>query len=295
MEQEEIFFHHLWKKFKRVYLKEEKNRLFVINKPIFISSNFYLRKIKRKFNVKKAGFSGTLDPFAKGCLITAFGQYTKLFRFLKKTPKTYRATLWLGAQSLSGDIENITSIEDVSKIDIEFIKEEISKLTGDISYTPPIYSAKKIDGKRAYELARDGQEVRMKPSVMHVYDIKFLHYRHPFITFESSVSEGSYIRSLAQVLVQNLSSVGTLSSLDRLNEGKFFYDGEKELNPLDYLNVETNVYSGDKHWVEVGKKIDIKYLEKKDDGEYVIVFEDFFSIIEIKNGVSSYLLNKVLL
>lgn len=276
-------------------MKQEKNRLFVINKPIFISSNFYLKRVKRKFKVKKAGFSGTLDPFAKGCLITAFGQYTKLFRFLKKTPKTYRATLWLGASSLSGDIENITNIEEAPFLNEKIIKEEISKLTGDITYTPPIYSAKKIDGKRAYDLAREGLEVKMKPSTMHVYDIKFLHYKHPFITFESSVSEGSYIRSLAQVLVENLKSVGTLSSLDRLNEGEFFYDNEKELNPLEYLAVEKNIYTGSQEWVEFGKKIDIQYLEKKEDGEYVIVFDNFFSIILIQNDEVSYLLNRVLI
>ena len=274
-------------------MKIEINRLFVIKKPIFISSNFYLRRIKRKFNVKKAGFSGTLDPFAKGCLITAFGQYTKLFRFLKKVPKTYRATLWLGTSSLSGDIENVTSIEESAKLNIEDIKNELEKLRGDITYTPPIYSAKKIDGKRAYELAREGVEVKMKPSTMHVYDIKFISYCHPFITFESSVSEGSYIRSLAQVLVSNLHAVGTLSSLDRLNEGEFYFDNEKELNPLEYLDVEDNTYTGSKEWIEFGKKIDISYLEKKEEGEYLIKFDDFFSIILIKDEKVTYLLNKV--
>jgi len=273
--------------------QQEPNRLFVIKKPIFISSNFYLKRIKRKFKVKKAGFSGTLDPFAKGCLITAFGQYTKLFRFLKKTPKTYRATLWLGASSLSGDIENITSIEDVKRLNDQDIKNELKKLLGDITYTPPIYSAKKIDGKRAYELAREGREVKMKPSTMHVFNTRFIHYRHPFITFESSVSEGSYIRSLAQVLVQNLNSSGTLSCLDRLNEGEFFFDGEKELNPLPFLDVEENIYTGSKEWIEFGKKIELSYLEKKEDGEYLLKFDDFFSIISIENEKVSYLLNKV--
>lgn len=273
--------------------QQEPNRLFVINKPIFISSNFYLKRIKRKFKVKKAGFSGTLDPFAKGCLITAFGQYTKLFRFLKKTPKTYRATLWLGVSSLSGDIENVTSIDLVEKVNENLIIKEIENLQGDITYTPPIYSAKKIDGQRAYDLAREGKEVKMKPSTMNVYDTKFIHYKHPFITFESSVSEGSYIRSLAQVLLEKLDRVGTLSSLDRLNEGEFFYENEKELNPLDYLDVERNIYTGTKEWMDFGKRIDIEYLEKKEDGEYLIVFDDFFSIILIEDEKVSYLLNKV--
>jgi len=278
-----------WNKLKQ----QEPNRLFVIKKPIFISSNFYLKRIKRKFKVKKAGFSGTLDPFAKGCLITAFGQYTKLFRFLKKVPKTYRATLWLGTSSLSGDIENVTSIEESLKLNIDDIKKELAKLKGDITYTPPIYSAKKIDGKRAYELAREGREIKMKPSTMHVYSTKFISYRHPFITFESSVSEGSYIRSLAQVLVERLDRVGTLSSLDRLNEGEFFYENEKELNPLEYLDLEVNSYTGSKEWIEFGKKIDISYLKNKIEGDYLLKFDDFFSIISIKKDEVTYLLNKV--
>ena len=87
------------------------NRLFVAKKPINISSNSFLHRIKKRFKVKKAGFSGTLDPFACGCLIVAFGQYSKLFRFLQKTPKSYRAVIWLGAQSESFDIENVISID----------------------------------------------------------------------------------------------------------------------------------------------------------------------------------------
>jgi tRNA pseudouridine55 synthase len=138
------------------------NRIFVVNKPIFTSSNHYLSRIKRKYKQKKAGFSGTLDPFASGCLIVAFGQYTKLFQFLKKTPKSYRTTIWLGAQSDSLDIENITSIEQTSKLDIEKIKENLQDLIGSCTYLPPKYSAKRIDGKRAYDLARNNEEFALK-------------------------------------------------------------------------------------------------------------------------------------
>ena len=86
------------------------NRLFVAYKPSNISSNFFLSRIKRTYGVKGAGFSGTLDPFAKGVLIIAFGQFTKLFRFLKKAPKRYRATLWLGAYSPTLDIEKVERV-----------------------------------------------------------------------------------------------------------------------------------------------------------------------------------------
>lgn len=279
---------------KRFYNKESINKLIVVNKPMFTSSNFYLTKIKQKYKNKKAGFSGTLDPFAKGCLIVAFGQYSKLFKYLSKTPKTYKAVIWLGVQSDSLDTEQIIDISITEKINEENIRKYLKDLKGEIQYTPPKFSAKKINGKRAYELARNGEEVELKKSLMNVFDTKFISYRHPFITFEISVSEGSYIRSYAQILLEKLKQVGTLSYLERINEGKFFFENEKELDPLEYIDLPFNKYFGTTEWLDTGKKISIDYLENKEDGQYIINLEKFFSIIEIIDGEVTYLLNKVL-
>ncbi len=279
---------------KKLYDKKQLNKLIVVNKPIFRSSNSYLNEIKRKYRNKKAGFSGTLDPFACGCLIVAFGQYSKLFQFLKKTPKTYRAVIWLGATSHSLDIENIIDIEDEQKVEESLLEKEIKNLVGTHEYFPPKFSAKKIDGKRAYDLAREGVDVQMKKSSMKIFDTKLISYKHPFITFEASVSEGSYIRSLAQILLENLERVGTLSFLNRLNEGKFFYENEKDLNPLDFLDLKENKYFGDKSYFYDGKKILVEYFQYKEDGKYLVKFDDFFSIIQIENKEVKYLLNKVL-
>ena len=101
------------------------NRLFVAYKPSGIGSNLFLSKLKRKYNNKKAGFTGTLDPFAKGVLIIGMGSHTKLFRFLDKTPKTYRATLWLGAQSESLDTELITKVETLSEHNYSKVQETV--------------------------------------------------------------------------------------------------------------------------------------------------------------------------
>jgi len=278
---------------KKLYNNEALNKLIVVKKPIFRSSNSYLNQIKRKYKNKKAGFSGTLDPFACGCLIVAFGQYSKLFKYMSKTPKTYRAVIWLGAQSESLDIENIISIKDEKKIELSLIKKEVENLVGTHEYYPPKFSAKKINGKRAYDLARNGEEFEMKKSSMNITSMKFISYNHPFITFESTVSEGSYIRSLAQILLQKLDVKGTLSYLERLNEGKFFFENEKDLNPLDYLDIKRNKYSGTKEWLDSGRKISIDYLEEKANGKYLIVFDTFFSIIEVENNEVSYILNKV--
>ncbi|KLE07888.1 tRNA pseudouridine synthase B [Aliarcobacter butzleri L355] len=277
----------------RFYEKEQLNKLLVVNKPIFMSSNFYLNRIKRKYKNKKAGFSGTLDPFAKGCLIVAFGQYAKLFKYLSKTPKTYKAVIWLGVESESLDIEEIESINLIDKLDKSHIIKELNLLKGEIEYIPPKFSAKKIDGKRAYELARNGVEVELNKTKMTIFDTKFVLYSHPFITFEVTVSEGTYVRSFAQILLEKLNSFGTLSYLERLNEGEFFYENEKELNPLDFIKLPVNKYLGTAEWLEKGKKIGIEYVEKKDNGKYLILTEKFFSIIEIVDNDVKYLINKV--
>ena len=277
----------------RFYEKEQLNKLLVVNKPIFMSSNFYLNRIKRKYKNKKAGFSGTLDPFAKGCLIVAFGQYAKLFKYLSKTPKTYKAVIWLGVKSKSLDIEEIESINLIDKLDKSHIIKELNLLKGEIEYIPPKFSAKKIDGKRAYELARNGVEVELNKTKMTIFDTKFVLYNHPFITFEVTVSEGTYVRSFAQILLEKLNSFGTLSYLERLNEGEFFYENEKELNPLDFIKLPVNKYLGIVEWLEKGKKIGIEYVEKKDNGKYLILTEKFFSIIEIVDNDVKYIINKV--
>jgi len=269
------------------------NRLFVVDKPKFCSSNGYMNYIKRKYDTKKVGFSGTLDPFASGSLIVAFGQYTKLFNYLKKTPKTYRATLWLGANSLSLDIENIDSIKDTDEFDIDRVESIINSLKGELTYYPPKYCAKKIGGRRAYQLIREGVDVELKKIKSTIYDIKLLNYNHPFVHFEASVSEGTYIRSLGSLIADELGVDGTLSSLERINEGEFFYDNEKALNPFDYLAIPRNRHLGDDNYIELGKKLYIDYFEIKENGLYLVETPNYFAIIEIVDAVVKYRLNKI--
>jgi len=249
--------------------------------------------VKRKYGTKKVGFSGTLDPFATGCLIVATGQYTKLFQYLNKTPKSYKATLWLGANSPSLDIEKIDSIKDIKAFDEKTIKDTIASLQGELTYYPPKFCAKKINGKRAYELARAGEEVDLKTITSSIYDIKLLNYNHPFVHFEANVSEGTYIRSLGALIADKLGVDGTLSSLHRIHEGQFYYDDEKALNPFSHLALPSNSYTGDEEFMELGKKLGIEYFEIKDDGVYLIETSKFFSIIEILENVVKYRFNRI--
>ena len=269
------------------------NRLFVVNKPIFRSSNGYMGYVKRKYGTKKVGFSGTLDPFATGCLIVATGQYTKLFQYLDKTPKSYNATLWLGANSPSLDIEKIDSIEEVHTFSEQQIKEVLDSLKGELTYYPPKFCAKKINGKRAYELAREGEEVDLRTITSTIYDIKLLNYNHPFVHFEATVSEGTYIRSLGALIADKLGVDGTLSSLHRIHEGQFYFDGEKALNPFTHLAIPSNIYIGDEEYMELGKKLSPEYFETKEDGIYLVETSNFFSIIEIAGEEVKYRFNRI--
>jgi len=249
--------------------------------------------IKRKYHTKKVGFSGTLDPFATGCLIVATGQYTKLFQYLNKAPKSYKATLWLGANSPSLDIEKVDSIQETAPFPKREIENVLHSLKGELTYYPPKFSAKKINGKRAYELARSGKEAELKAITSAIYEIRLINYNHPFIHFEATVSEGTYIRSLGALIADKLGVDATLSSLHRLYEGKFRYDNEKALDPFKYLSIPGNTYKGDEAYLELGKKLGIQYFEKQENGLYLIETENFFSIIEIKDAEVKYRFNRI--
>ncbi len=269
------------------------NALFVVDKPIFLSSNRFMNRIKRKYGTKKVGFSGTLDPFATGCLIVATGQYTKLFQYLGKTPKTYRATLWLGAESASLDIENIRSVREVPRVDEGRLREILASLEGELEYLPPKYSAKKIDGRRAYALMREGEDVAMKRVRSTIHELKLLHYRHPFVTFEATVGEGTYIRSLGAMIAEALGLPGTLSALRRLREGRFRIGNEEPLDPLDYLAPPRNRYFGDPEYLELGKKLQKRFFERQENGLYVVETPNFFSILEFHDEGIRYRLNRM--
>ncbi len=267
------------------------NMLFVANKPMFISSNKFLNTLKKKYKIKKMGFSGTLDPFACGSLIIASGQYTKLFRFLKKTPKTYIATLMLGAYSPTLDIEKIEKIENVEKKEIEKIQKTLETFKGKQTQLPPKYSAKKINGVRAYKL-EDNKDFLDKEIEIEIFDIKLINYSHPFITFEASVSEGTFIRTLGFDIAKKLNNIGTLTYLERTKEGEFKYECEKKLNPYDYIWPKENFYKNPKDLL-LGKKLDINGFDIKEDGVYKLKIENFLSIIEIKNKEIKYLVNRI--
>ena len=272
------------------------NRLFVAYKPSGLSSNQFLRRLKRKYGVKKAGYSGTLDPFAKGVLIIAFGKYTSLFRFLNKTPKTYRATLWLGAHSDTLDIEGVEQIDAVTPFTTERVEAAVASLQGEQCYHPPIFSAKRINGRRAYDLAREGKPVELETICSTIYESRLLHYCHPFVTFEATVSEGTYIRSLGRLICERLGlEGGALSMLERLREGQFIYEGEKALDIRNSLSVPPIEFLGDRRKIALGQPLEKEEFAPCGEGVYRNDDGENLSIFSFDGDGVRYVLNKVAL
>lgn len=270
------------------------NRLFVAYKPAGVGSNYFLTGLKRKYRVKKAGFTGTLDPFAKGVLVVGFGSHTKLFRFLNKTPKTYRATLWLGAKSDTLDTEMIEEVAILPELESKDVAQAVASLQGELSYKPPIFSAKRINGERAYDLARKGLEVKLNTIHSTIYEIKLLHYMHPFVTYEATVSEGTYIRSLGEMIAHKLGiKHGSLSALERMREGQFVYNQEVPLDIKESLTIPKNIYYGDKENLDYGRVLAREDLEIKTDGHYWLDNGDNIAIIKIENALVKYELGRI--
>lgn len=269
------------------------NALFALNKPIGVSSNRFLMQLKRQYKWKKCGYSGTLDPFASGLLIVGVGAYTRLLPYLDKRIKTYEATLWLGARSKTLDIEGIDDIEKVGEYSLEEIKEVFKSLQGKIIYDPPKFSAKHIGGKRAYELAREGIEFTLKKSQMEVFDLKVLVYCHPFLSFRVNVSEGGYIRSLGEMIASKLGCKGSLSRLKRIKEGEIELPRYiQKIEALEMLGLKRLDLRDHQEAFYLGKKMKLPIQDPA--GRYLIVFENFFSIIDLcENQEVIYRLNRM--
>jgi tRNA pseudouridine55 synthase len=180
--------------------------------------------IKYKFNYKKlkVGHAGTLDPLASGLLIVCTGKATKKISQLQDQEKEYTAGILFGKTTPSYDLETEFNNEyPTEHINVGSINSALQSFIGESDQIPPVYSAKFIDGKRAYEFARKGQEVEMKPSRINISEIELLENNFPEIIIRIKCSKGTYIRSLARDLGEKLQSGATMISLKRTAIGDF--------------------------------------------------------------------------
>lgn len=178
--------------------------------------------IKRKLGVKKfkIGHAGTLDPLATGVLVVCTGKATKRIEELQYQTKEYVATLRLGATTPSFDLEQEIDAEyPTEHITREMVEETLKSFHGEIQQIPPVYSAVKVNGKRAYDYARKGNEVELKPKLLVIDEIELLDCQLPYITIRVVCSKGTYIRALARDIGTALKSGAHLTSLRRTRVG----------------------------------------------------------------------------
>jgi tRNA pseudouridine55 synthase len=198
----------------------------------------YIRKIVAQAEGKKpkhvkVGHTGTLDPFATGLLVILIGkEYTRKAGELSKQDKTYEVTMRLGETSSTGDPEGeITAVSDV-KPTKQAIETVLKQFTGEIEQVPPAFSAIKINGQRAYKLAREGKEVKIDPRKVTINSLELLDYTYPEVTFTADVSSGTYIRSLVEDIGKTLGTDAYTSALRRTLIGNYALEDAQQVEGL---------------------------------------------------------------
>jgi tRNA pseudouridine55 synthase len=219
----------------------------LVDKPLGWTSFDVVNKVrwnlKRALDVKniKVGHAGTLDPLASGLLILCTGKHTKTIDSIMAGEKTYTGTILLGKTTPSYDLETEYDAEyPVEQITKEAMDNVVKELTGNIMQVPPVFSAKQVDGKRAYDLARAGKTVELKANAIEVSKFTIDSSRFPEIDFEITCSKGTYIRSIANDFGKMLNSGGTLIRLRRTKSGTFDVEKAYTVEALLELIQTTN-------------------------------------------------------
>ncbi|MBQ1373464.1 tRNA pseudouridine(55) synthase TruB [Candidatus Saccharibacteria bacterium] len=208
------------------------DQIILIDKPAGISSFGVVAKVRRRLTKEfghkvKVGHTGTLDPFATGLLILLSGKYTKKSGDFLKLDKVYEATMKLGYVSSTGDPEG--EITKVASSKHSEISTFLNTFTGTITQTPPRYSAIKINGQRAYKLARQGKTFDIPSRQVEIYSIEILHYDYPYLTIRVHCSSGTYIRTLAEDIGKALGTGAYLTALRRLQIGEYTVANAKKI------------------------------------------------------------------
>jgi tRNA pseudouridine55 synthase len=197
--------------------------VFLLDKPAGISSNQALQKVRRILNARKAGHTGTLDPFATGMLPICLGDASKTAGLIMAGQKKYLAKLQLGIATATGDTEGeVVDTQPLPALSPASIESAMALFRGKFEQVPPMYSAIKQDGKPLYELARQGIVIERKPRPVEIYSLEQLAWKPPLLEFEVRCSKGTYIRTLAEDIALKLGTCGHLSSLRRLEVEPFY-------------------------------------------------------------------------
>lgn len=221
-----------------------KDGFLLINKHADWTSRDVCNKLSHKFNLDRIGHNGTLDPFATGLLLIAFGNATKLLSFIENDAKTYTATLILGKKTSTADkTGEVIEEKEIAHFTLSELNEKMKSLLGSQKQIPPMTSAIHVNGQKLYHLAHQGIVVERKPRDIFIHDLKALSLNENKVTFIATVSKGTYIRTLGESIAELTNNVGYLETLERVTIGDFKLTDAKtienvaETDSLDMLDV----------------------------------------------------------
>ena len=273
--------------------------ILIINKQEGFTSQDVVSKVKKILNIKKAGHTGTLDPMATGVLPILLNEYTKLSKYLIEHDKTYIAELVLGKKTDTGDREG--NVLENTYLDNNILKKEniekiLSSFLGKQLQTPPMYSAIKVNGKKLYELAREGIEIEREARKIEIFEIKNIEWKDETLKYTVHCSKGTYIRSLCEDIAGELGTIGTMTNLRRIQSGEFQVKDAIKIEDIS----EKKIISIEKLF---DKEIDVKNNLKellngmkiqciRPDGLYKLYADKFIGIGKIEKN---YLKREIIL
>ena len=209
----------------------------LLDKRLGVSSNKALQEVRRLFNANKAGHTGSLDPLATGLLPLCFGEATKVSALMLDDNKRYHVVIQLGVLTDTGDAEGrVIETKPVPDLSMEEIHACLQRFMGEIDQIPPMYSALKHNGKKLYELAREGITIERKARRIKIFELKLLGFFKDHLTLEVFCTKGTYIRSLAEDIGRSLGCGGTVQALRRLEAGLFNIEQAKTIEQLTAMS-----------------------------------------------------------
>ncbi len=224
--------------------------IILLDKRLGVSSNKALQEVRRLFNANKAGHTGSLDPLATGLLPLCFGEATKVSALMLDDDKRYQVTMKLGVMTDTGDAEGqVIETKPVPELSIDQIQCSLEKFIGLQAQVPPMYSALKLNGKKLYELAREGITVERAPRQITIYELHLLEATFDTLTLDVACSKGTYIRSLAEDIGHDLGCGATVTALRRSQAGQFLLENAKTIEQLSALTndeLQANLMACDK-------------------------------------------------
>ena len=212
--------------------------ILIVDKPKGVTSHDVVAIVRRHFQIKKVGHAGTLDPNATGVLVLLLGKATKLSETFLNQDKEYEAVMKLGEKTDSGDCEGkVLKVREVN-VDEDELRKVVNSFQGEIEQVPPMFSAKKIGGKRLYKLARKGLEIKREPRKIHIKEIEIGDVNLPMVHLRVVCSKGTYIRQLADDIGEALGCGANLAELRRTRSGEFDLTKSVKFDALSKMDKE---------------------------------------------------------